>query len=766
MKDNPMKSQTNFTADRKNFLDNSLQEEFQNFSNPESVRLYQIEAPFELKTEIAFKSDLASGENFLTQSKNAIGKSSFNFDQNAIFEPEDSILGISNFQLNPFTDDSQNLTDAFGKIAPASTATTPQTISSSSLINLDDFWADSRFAGIDGSGFATVIIDTGIDLNHPFFGADADNNGIADRIVYQYDFADNDADASDYDGHGSHVSSIVASSDSTYTGVAPGVDIIHLKVFSDSGSASLLDIEEALQWVVANAETYNIASVNMSLGFGNFDSPKTTPLSDELAELTELNVLTVSAAGNSYADLDSLAGVTYPAADPNSLAIGAVYDKNIGSVNYGSGATAYSTSSDQITPFSQRDATLTTLVAPGAAITGANHLGGTSTLHGTSQAAPHVAGTVALAQELAVQELGRLLSVEELTDLLVSSGESIYDGDDENDNVVNTGLEFQRLDVFALGEAILDLAPSSTTIGAINSDFDTPSDLNLWETINLGSLNSQFSNTDGNALFFTGSGTRQAITPELNTTAGGEISFDLIIGNNTNGGENADIGEDIVLEYSINGNAFTVLNTYDSEDFTSFTTITEVIPTSAQSASTQFRWRQVSNSGSNYDQWAIDNVEIGSTGRSKVYIEDSFDPNLDNSQWEAIANGAVNNSFGGDSDALFFTGSGSRLATTQAMDIYGSGTISFDLIFGNSANGGENADAGEDVALEFSTNGGSSWSQMALYDTEAFTDWTAISETISLGAQSDEVQFRWTQIDHSGSNFDQWAIDNVVIEGV
>jgi subtilisin family serine protease len=123
-----------------------------------------------------------------------------------------------------------------------------------SLIHLDQFRADPRFAGIDGRGLSVVVIDTGIDLNHPFFGPDADHNGIADRIVYSYDFSgSNDPDASDTFGHGSNVASIIGSQDPTYTGMAPGVNIIALKVFPDgSGSASTDDIAEALDWVVAN----------------------------------------------------------------------------------------------------------------------------------------------------------------------------------------------------------------------------------------------------------------------------------------------------------------------------------------------------------------------------------------------------------------------------------------------------------------------------------------------------------------------------------
>ena len=52
------------------------------------------------------------------------------------------------------------------------------------LTNLTAFRADPRFAGIDGHGLTAVVIDTGIDVDHPFFGPDADPDGVADRIVF------------------------------------------------------------------------------------------------------------------------------------------------------------------------------------------------------------------------------------------------------------------------------------------------------------------------------------------------------------------------------------------------------------------------------------------------------------------------------------------------------------------------------------------------------------------------------------------------------
>ncbi len=153
------------------------------------------------------------------------------------------------------------------------------------LTNLATLQEDPRFEGIDGDGMTAVIVDTGIDVDHPFFGPDLDSDGVADRIVYQYDFADDDADASDRVGHGSVVSSIIGSQDETYRGVVPGADLIALKVFEDEGPGFFSYLEEALQWVVENAVTYDIGVVNMSLGDSNNwdESTSLYGLGDELA---------------------------------------------------------------------------------------------------------------------------------------------------------------------------------------------------------------------------------------------------------------------------------------------------------------------------------------------------------------------------------------------------------------------------------------------------------------------------------------------------
>ncbi|MDJ0619878.1 MAG: S8 family serine peptidase [Calothrix sp. MO_192.B10] len=328
------------------------------------------------------------------------------------------------------------------------TLTTSSTNSkASNLINLDDFRRDPRFTDIDGRGLVSVIIDTGIDLDHPFFGTDANGDGISDRIVYQYDFADNDADASDVNGHGSHVSSILASSNSTYTGVAPSVDIIALKVFKDSGSGNLSDLEESLQWVINNADNYNIASVNLSLSDEQNWNTATSRygIGDELAALYSMGIIVVAASGNNFQKFGRAQGLAYPAIDPNVLAVGAVWSD-----------------SDQIVYFSQRHETETDILAPGIPLTGANARGGTKTLGGTSQATPHIAGIAVLAQQLAMETLGRKLTVSEFSELLTTTGVIISASD--------KGLDFPRVDMLALAEAILTFNSEATDSATIHTN--------------------------------------------------------------------------------------------------------------------------------------------------------------------------------------------------------------------------------------------------------------------------------------------------------
>ncbi len=332
----------------------------------------------------------------------------------------------------------------------------PQLVESTSLIQAGILRATY---GVDGTGLTVAVLDTGLRTTHLDF---------AGKVVAQRNYtADNAGDvnnATDGHGHGTNVGGIIVAN-ANHTGIAPGANIIPLKVLSNTGSGQFTWTENALQWVLDNHDTYNITVVNLSLGSANnfLTMPDEGGLTirAKIQALRAAKVAVVIAAGNGFYGASSLQGMAYPAIVPECVSVGAVYDANAGSFNYTSGAIAYTTGPDRITPFSQRLGEAaggiyrTDIFAPGAALTSSGNATdiGESVMHGTSQATPVTCGVVLLLQQLYLNRTGTLPTIDKLESLLRATAVTINDGDDEDDNVTNTGLNFPRADALAAGLA-------------------------------------------------------------------------------------------------------------------------------------------------------------------------------------------------------------------------------------------------------------------------------------------------------------------------
>jgi subtilisin family serine protease len=306
--------------------------------------------------------------------------------------------------------------------------------------------AFTSYSQYRGQGYSVAVIDTGVDYTHP---------ALAGRVLPGWDFVNNDADAMDDNGHGTHVAGIIASSNTQYGGIASRANIIPLKVLGANGSGSFSAVESALQWVMANQSRYNIVAVNMSLGAGNFQSNPYSFLENELQSLVSQGVFISAASGNSFYTYSSQLGLGYPAISNLVVSVGAVFDANAGSVGWSSGARDFSTAPDRITSFTQRSSGLD-LLAPGALITSTGRGGNWVTMAGTSMAAPVVAGAATLIHQ-ALDAAGRSAQANQSTilQILQSTGVTVNDGDDEDDNVVNSGLNFKRLDLNAALRSVL-----------------------------------------------------------------------------------------------------------------------------------------------------------------------------------------------------------------------------------------------------------------------------------------------------------------------
>lgn len=308
------------------------------------------------------------------------------------------------------------------------------------LIGLTQLRNDSKFDGIDGSGFTVAVIDTGLDRTHPL---------LQPNYVTGLDLVNGGTNPIDTLRHGTHVAGTIGATDEEI-GVATDVGLIGLQVFGSTGLTYNPTVEQALQWVLDNHEQYNIVAVNLSLGGGSYQTKNQVSgdiLSDDIKQLEEAGITVVAAAGNSYKG-NEYQNVAAPAIY-STLAVGAVWqDDEYSGYWWGNGAVDYSTQADQIASISQRLDSPNMIFAPGALITSTVPGGKLEQYGGTSMAAPIVTGTVALMQEAAMEFGGRLLSPAEIVDILQSTADTIYDGDDEDDNVTNTNISYPRLNVY------------------------------------------------------------------------------------------------------------------------------------------------------------------------------------------------------------------------------------------------------------------------------------------------------------------------------
>jgi hypothetical protein len=154
-------------------------------------------------------------------------------------------------------------------------------------------------------------------------------------------------------------------------------------------------------------------------------------------------------------------------------------------------------------------------------------------------------------------------------------------------------------------------------------------------------------------------------------------------------------------------------------------------------------------------------------------MSDDFEPDIDQSQWSGFG-GAVGStvratSYGGSvsaSNSLWFGNAGTRFATTIPINTSGGGQIGFCIRLANgSAWPWAQPDnlPSEGVVLECSTNGGGSWTIIGNYDTPALYNWTGEVLPIPTVAEAPATLFRWRQLSNSGTNYDHWALDNVIV---
>lgn len=252
------------------------------------------------------------------------------------------------------------------------------------MIKAPEFWEKGRY----GEGIVIAIIDTGCDINHP---------DLHDRIVGVKNFTDDDNGQSDividYVGHGTHVAGIIAANKNGtgIVGVAPKAKLLIIKALS-IGGGSYSAVTKAINYAV----NCKVDIISMSLG-GKY---KDLSLYKAIKKAVDHNILVVCAAGND-GDGQALAEeLNYPAGYNEVI--------SVGSVSYEKKASRFSSTNNEVD-----------LLAPGQGFNGNGIIstaagGGYVEMQGTSMAAPHVSGALALIKNWAVDEFKRELTEVEI----------------------------------------------------------------------------------------------------------------------------------------------------------------------------------------------------------------------------------------------------------------------------------------------------------------------------------------------------------------
>lgn len=320
----------------------------------------------------------------------------------------------------------------------------PHLVESVSHVRADLVHAD----GFTGANQAVAILDSGVEFSHPFF---------SNRLVEEACFSSNTQNSTSlcpngqetqvgvnaandcsrtgiaHCDHGTHVAGIAAGSKRDMTGVAPDTNIIAVQVFSAfpasysgcRGRRCILsypsDQLAALEWILNDAVTKNIAAINMSIGGGEYTSACNSDVRAEvIQEVRDKGIATVISSGNNGFDN----AVGSPGCISSAITVGSTGDTN-----------------NTISRFSN-SSLIVDILAPGSSITSSVVGGGYHPKSGTSMAAPHITGAFAV-----LREINPNASVSDIELSLKTHGVEVQD--------FRNSLTFRRLDLFSSASSLI-----------------------------------------------------------------------------------------------------------------------------------------------------------------------------------------------------------------------------------------------------------------------------------------------------------------------
>ena len=432
-------------------LDSEIHKLFEKVAKEDSVKvIIELDAVFQPEGSLDSKNKVLEQRKNIKSAQDSLLKSLSNPDLTSIIKLKYTPFIVASVDKNTL---EEIITSQMVKSIQEDIKLTMNLDASVPLIGGDSAHA----SGFTGTGYTVAVIDTGVDSTHGMLSGKVVEEGCFvfwNEIPGVVDGCPNTLNEQigagsavpcsvfkptpDDCGHGTHVAGIAAGN-GAFDGVAKNSDIIAIQVFQvvhddpfcgGPGTAPCLgtqfsSIQRGLDYVFSLSGTYNIASVNISIGGGLYASQCDVlypGIKASMDNLKSVGIATIVSSGN---DLTA-DQISSPACITTAISVGSTDVDSHG----------YPLNDDEVSPFSNA-ASILDLLAPGSVIRSAYPGAPWADKSGTSMAAPHVTGAWAVLKQRYPN-----IPVDDALLLLKNTGKPILD------SRPGSGLIFPRIQVF------------------------------------------------------------------------------------------------------------------------------------------------------------------------------------------------------------------------------------------------------------------------------------------------------------------------------
>jgi len=313
---------------------------------------------------------------------------------------------------------------------------------------------------LTGSDVSVCIIDSGIDSSH---------SDLADKVLAEHCFCSNsnccpdgtseDNNATDDNGHGTHVAGIIAAN-GEIQGIGLDVNLVIVKAMDSTGSGNEVDLINAIEWCTNNAETYNITAISMSLGadcdtnpslcYSNVCSGISISLQSKISEAINKNISVIIATGN-----DGSSRISWPSCLPNVIRVASI-DKDDSTIS------SFSNINSLVKLLGVGKNINSTMPTYSVYLNSQGYSMNYTTLSGTSMSTPMVAGAIAIINQY-LRLSGQTKTTSQIETILYNTGK----------NILDEGVNYSRVDLYSALISIDETPPSINSIYPLNNSIFT-----------------------------------------------------------------------------------------------------------------------------------------------------------------------------------------------------------------------------------------------------------------------------------------------------